>query len=507
MLRRAFEEVAETCFESESNPKKTTAKRASSLAATMINLGRSVEGVEIFALRVVSGSARKEGADDEEELNRRPSFAFIGNMHGDEPVGREIALQLAKWACVGEKGSLEEATTMTSFGNVEEIAKKVKTKATLYFLPTLNPDGFARRRRENANGIDLNRDFPYIEFSKPKSKSRGEERVDDLLDDTLRVLQPETKSLVDFSKKVNLTGAVNYHEGALVANYPWDGNADGSTKYSKAPDDKIFKNIASKYATSHGRMKKSKEFANGITNGAQWYPLWGGMQDWHYVKTQTLDFTIEVNDKKWPPEDLHLSEIIHSHCRASIDAAHEVMFVSTRGFVLDASTNAPIEKCEVRVDNLASDHDSRENNATPLPVFTNKVGFFVKPVFVSVRDISNSFKVAVTCPESKRVHHEVIKNLDAKNGVEMTIRVQHDVLSASDRNSNADNDSNSVDDGEMGEFRISSSPLSFSRATKKRVNGSDVKNAMRQNFFLFGTLLLLVLIFFRGQRRRLRLGR
>jgi hypothetical protein len=30
----------------------------------------------------------------------------------------------------------------------------------LHILPTMNPDGFALRRRGNANNIDLNRDFP-----------------------------------------------------------------------------------------------------------------------------------------------------------------------------------------------------------------------------------------------------------------------------------------------------------------------------------------------------------
>jgi murein tripeptide amidase MpaA len=32
--------------------------------------------------------------------------------------------------------------------------------ARLFLLPTMNPDGFARRRRGNVNNADLNRDFP-----------------------------------------------------------------------------------------------------------------------------------------------------------------------------------------------------------------------------------------------------------------------------------------------------------------------------------------------------------
>jgi hypothetical protein len=25
-----------------------------------------------------------------------------------------------------------------------------------------------------------------------------------------------------------------------------------------------------------------------LHNGAHWYPLWGGMQDWHYIVTGTM---------------------------------------------------------------------------------------------------------------------------------------------------------------------------------------------------------------------------
>lgn len=30
----------------------------------------------------------------------------------------------------------------------------------LHILPSLNPDGFTVRKRNNANNVDLNRDFP-----------------------------------------------------------------------------------------------------------------------------------------------------------------------------------------------------------------------------------------------------------------------------------------------------------------------------------------------------------
>lgn len=39
----------------------------------------------------------------------------------------------------------------------------------------------------------------------------------------------------------------------------------------------------------------------GITNGAGWYPLYGGMQDWDYVAAGCMEITLELNQQKRPP--------------------------------------------------------------------------------------------------------------------------------------------------------------------------------------------------------------
>ena len=67
-------------------------------------------------------------------------------------------------------------------------------------------------------------------------------------------------------------------QGAVVANYPWDGLTDPDNTYSASPDDATFRYLAKVYADAHADMHDSKEFAEGITNGAHWYPISGGMQ-------------------------------------------------------------------------------------------------------------------------------------------------------------------------------------------------------------------------------------
>lgn len=47
-------------------------------------------------------------------------------------------------------------------------------------------------------------------------------------------------------------------------------------------------------------------FEGGITNGNEWYALFGGMQDWLYLRGGTLEVTLELSSKKWPiGDELH----------------------------------------------------------------------------------------------------------------------------------------------------------------------------------------------------------
>ena len=78
-------------------------------------------------------------------------------------------------------------------------------------------------------------------------------------------------------------------QGAIVANYPWDGNADMATRYEASPDDTTFKYLASVYAGRHASMAASAEFKGGITNGAAWYPVQNGMQVGSQKHTVCLD--------------------------------------------------------------------------------------------------------------------------------------------------------------------------------------------------------------------------
>ena len=83
--------------------------------------------------------------------------------------------------------------------------------------------------------------------------------------------QPETIAIMNWLRDIQFTASATLHGGALVANYPWDGTQDKRTNYYGCPDDDTFRFMASIYSKSHYNMSLSKEFPEGVTNGASWY--------------------------------------------------------------------------------------------------------------------------------------------------------------------------------------------------------------------------------------------
>eukprot|EP01118_Nematostelium_gracile_P010988 TRINITY_DN385_c0_g1_i3.p1 TRINITY_DN385_c0_g1~~TRINITY_DN385_c0_g1_i3.p1 ORF type:complete len:259 (-),score=71.17 TRINITY_DN385_c0_g1_i3:75-851(-) len=154
----------------------------------------------------------------------------------------------------------------------------------------MNPDGFEHGRRANANFKDLNRNFPDIRFPGREIQSgHGPES--------------EVKAIMEWSLSHRFVLSANYHGGALVANYPYDGNVNRMSSIEKTPDHPKFFELATLYANSHLSMSRSMEFKGGVTNGAEWYTLFGGMQDWNYEVTSDFEITLEVSDIKYPRAD------------------------------------------------------------------------------------------------------------------------------------------------------------------------------------------------------------
>ena len=266
----------------------------------LFSIGQSVQGRELWVLEI----------SDNPGINEiEPEFKYIANMHGDETPGRELSLYLIEWLC-NEYETNERASFLIN-------------NTSIFIMPSMNPDGFELGQRENANGVDLNRDFPD-QFDDPINSLDGR--------------QPETQAVMQWSWNHNFILSANMHSGALVANYPFDGPFTG--QYSATPDDAVFIDLSLCYSQNHSSMYNSTVFENGITNGAAWYALSGGMQDWNYVWEGDFDITLEQNNVKWP--NANLLDQLWSDNKESMISYIEKIHSGLHGLVLSSNNGQPL---------------------------------------------------------------------------------------------------------------------------------------------------------------------
>lgn len=76
-------------------------------------------------------------------------------------------------------------------------------------------------------------------------------------------------------------------------------------------DNEVFVHLSQTYANNHEYMHqgvgicKTDNFPGGITNGAKWYIVSGGMQDFNYLFSNCFEITVELSCCKYPlQEDL-----------------------------------------------------------------------------------------------------------------------------------------------------------------------------------------------------------
>ena len=108
------------------------------------SIGRSVEGRELWVFEITDNPGKHELTE--------PEFKYVGNMHGNEVVGRELLLHLIALLC-------------DNYG-IDPMLTKLVNSTRMHILPSMNPDGYEMSYegdctgitgRRNADNIDLNR--------------------------------------------------------------------------------------------------------------------------------------------------------------------------------------------------------------------------------------------------------------------------------------------------------------------------------------------------------------
>ena len=298
---------------------------------TYLELGTLSSGRKIMGVRINNGNP--EG---------KPKFLYSSTIHGDETTGWILMLRL-----------IDELCTSTDSRIVNLV-----DNLDIFIFPNTNPDGtyyggnntVNSARRANANGVDMNRNYP---------DPHGSEHPDGY------AYQTETQWFMQFAQDYSFTMAANFHGGAEVMNYPWDNT------YTRHADDAWWQLVSREYANLCHDVSASymTDEDNGITNGADWYTIGGGRQDYMNGYVQCREITIECSTTKKPSASQLPTFWNYNH--NALLAYMEQCIYGIHGVVVDSYTHQPIEGVTVTVLN----HDDEYSI-----VSTHEVGDFHRPI-------------------------------------------------------------------------------------------------------------------------------
>ncbi len=236
----------------------------------LVDAGTTVQGRKILFVKI---------SDNVNVREAEPQFMYTSTMHGDETTGYVLMLRLID-------------SLLTSYGTNTRITNLIDN-TEIWINPDANPDGTYHGGnntvygaiRYNANGYDLNRNFPDPVYGINPNE------------------QPETIVFKNIAEQNNFVLSANFHGGAEVVNYPWDTWTNGYPDYISHPDEDWYKFISHLFADTAQQYSPSgymSDFDDGITNGGDWYVINGGRQDYMNYFMNSREVTIEISNTKLP---------------------------------------------------------------------------------------------------------------------------------------------------------------------------------------------------------------
>ena len=263
-------------------------------------IGTTNYGKLVLVLRI-SGSA-----------DVKPAAFYTSSIHGDETGGFILMLHLADYL-------------LKNYGLSSRV-KSLLDNLEIWLNPLANPDGtygtgntISSPVRFNANGVDLNRNFP-----------------DPFTPNVIK--QKETLDMIKFLRKHKFVLSANFHSGSEVVNYPWDR---WLTKIHA--DDSWFNSISRSYADTvhhYAGPAYMNLLDNGVTRGALWYIIYGGRQDFVTWELHGREVTIELDDQFITPE-AQLTLLWQNNWHSLMGYLENALY-GIHGHVQNALTHLPV---------------------------------------------------------------------------------------------------------------------------------------------------------------------
>lgn len=195
-------------------------------------------------------------SDNVEKEEDEPNVLLTGAIHGNERPAPEMALY-----------TLDHLLKDKKHG-------KLISETQIWIIPIMNTAGHVANRRQNANGVDLNRGFPA-----------------DWTNDSLEGLEVETRNLIEnfYRKRAHVVAGIDLHTFGQVYLLPYARTRDDPA------DNAALRVLAERMAQTAGY--KPVKLTDFIRRTVQ-----GGGADYRYGKYGTFYYGLELGTSHSPPE-------------------------------------------------------------------------------------------------------------------------------------------------------------------------------------------------------------
>ncbi len=331
-------------------------------------IGYSVENRLILSLKIYDNATENS-----------PKFFYSSTIHGDELTGAVVLLRLADHLLKNHQTN----------NQIQDLISNMQ----IYICPIANPDGVyaggnnnvSYATRYNANYVDLNRNFPNPKYGQHPD---GEEH------------QKETLAFMQYALEEDFDLSINLHGGAEVCNYPWDTWTENEKRH---PDTEWFITLCQEFVSqvrdAGGNNYFSDVTYSGITNGGDWYRIYGSRQDWQNWYTKTRELTLEISTSKTPSSNL-LPNYWNKLKEGLIEFMHNSL-TGVEGVIKDINSQEIIENATIEVTNI--DYDS-------LFTYSNHHGYYFRSL------LCGNYQIKI----SAQGYNDTLVNINIENNTTKT---------------------------------------------------------------------------------------
>jgi hypothetical protein len=248
------------------------------------HLGYSVQNRELFALKITANPLIEEN---------EPEIVFWGCIHGNEYAAAEVPYLYAIYLC-------------ENYGVDPDITEWIDNNE-IWCIPVINPDGRVNGSRNNANGIDLNRDLGY--------------QWDGWGSSWFPFSQVETRAVREFCMDNNVTLSTTHHCSGDVLFYQYGYSPQD------APDDNLIVRVGERYASAA---------SYALINSWEDYETHGEVLDYVYGSHGALCYTVEISNSS------SQMQYTYERNQAGMNAICGLAGEGIHGTVTDAQTSEPL---------------------------------------------------------------------------------------------------------------------------------------------------------------------